>query len=215
MGVKLSQNTEWVVLALLIAYIAFLPPLPMIRDALATSVGKALALGGIVYVWKCVSAPIAILLVIAYMRCAKSNIWEMFSGAESSCTCEQPDIYTWDATTRKCTDKDGKEGTVYSCVCTSGYAWDGGPKGSKQCVPVTDQQPPLPPLATNPIAEAVGPKTMESAAPAMSMGPVTSTAPMTTPGAAADMAANAVPPPSAMGGVQPGATTTSSTPATL
>ena len=208
---KLSQKNEWIVVGILIVYIAFVQPIPAIQDALSSSIGKAIALGAIVYVWKYVSAIVSILLAVAFVRCISTGrVWEMFSGAETSCTCEQPDKYTWDGSAKKCKDKDGKVGAVKSCVCTSGYAWDGGEKGTHQCVPVSGEQPPLPLLSTNPVAEAIGSKATETAAPAISGLPITSSAPITTPGAAAEMAAGAVPS-SLAGGVQPGIT--SSTPA--
>ena len=78
---KLSQKTEWGIIAVLIAYLAFTPGFQVVKDILATPIGKAIALAGIVYVWKYISAIIAILLLIGYMRCAKNNVWEMFSGA--------------------------------------------------------------------------------------------------------------------------------------
>ena len=210
---KLSQKTEWIVVGVLIVYIAFVQPIPMIQDAMATSVGKAVALGAIVYVWKYISALVAVLLAVAFVRCISGGrVWEMFSGAETSCTCEGGSEYTWDAAAKKCKTKDGKEGAVKSCVCASGYAWDGGEKGTQQCVPVSGTQPPIPTPTNNPVAEAIASAT--TAAPAVSTGPITSSAPMTTPGAAADMAAGAVPSGSS-GGVQPGATVTSSTPASV
>ena len=46
----LSSRNEWILIGLLISYLAFIPSLQMIRDILSTSVGKAAALGGIVYV---------------------------------------------------------------------------------------------------------------------------------------------------------------------
>lgn len=212
---KLSQKTEWIVVGVLIVYIAFVQPIPAIQDALATSVGKAVALLGIVYVWKYVSAIVAVLLAVAFVRCiAGGRVWEMFSGAETSCTCEGGSEYTWDATTKTCKNKEGKEGAVKTCTCASGYAWDGGEKGTRQCVPVSGTQPPIPAPASNPVAEAIASSTTAAAAPAVSTGPVTSSAPITTPGAAAEMAAGAVPGDASMG-VQPGATTTSSTPASV
>lgn len=213
---KLSQKTEWIVVAVLIGYIAFMRPIPMVQDALATSVGKAVGLVGIVYVWKSVSPIVAILLAIAFVRCiSMGRVWEMFSGAETTCLCEG-EGYTWDAVTKKCTDKGGKEGAIKSCVCASGYAWDGGPKGTKQCVPSSGTQPPVPAPDANPIgdklqADVKAMETAANAAPAVSTAPATSSAPMTTPGAAAAMAAGATPMPPAAGGVQPGAP--SSTPA--
>lgn len=213
---KLSQKTELIVVGGLIAYIAFVQPIPMIQDALATSVGKAVALAGVVYVWKYVSPIVALLLSIAVVRCmGMGRVWEMFSGAETSCLCEQPETYMWDPATKKCKDKEGKEGTVKSCVCASGYAWDGGEKGTKQCVASSGTQPPIPVPDSNPVAaQVMAMESASAAAPAVSSGPATSSAPITTPGAAAEMAASEPPAPP-MTGVQPGATTTSSTPATL
>jgi len=119
--------------------------------------------------------------------------------------------YTWDAASKKCKNAEGKEGEVTSCTCISGYSWDGGPKGTRQCVPSSGTQPPLPP--TPPI-EAVTSAPM--AAPAVSTGPVTSTAPMTTPSAVQDMVVSAGPQMPSSGGVQPtvGAAT-ASTPAPM
>jgi hypothetical protein len=202
---KLSQKTEWILVAVLVAYLAFTPGFQIVKDALATPLGKAAALVGIVYVWKYVSAIVALLLLVGYMRCAKTNIWEMFSGAEESCTCEG-EGYIWDGDTKICKNAEGKEGTVKTCVCANGYSWDGGEKGTKQCIPTSGTQPPVPPPTTNPVAAAMvaAPPT---AAPAVAMGPVTSTAPMTTPGAAQAMATAAPPSMSipVTGGVQPGA----------
>jgi hypothetical protein len=115
----------------------------------------------IVYVWKFVSQTIGLLLVISFLRCAKWNVWELFSGAEQSCTCETAGAI-WDSQTKTCKDASGNAaGPVKTCTCTNGYAWDGGEKGKKQCVPVTDSQPPVAPPAENPVAAAL---TAETAA---------------------------------------------------
>lgn len=192
---KLSQKTEWIVVAILIAYLAFTPGFQIVKDILATPVGKAVALAGIVYVWKYVSAIIALLLLIGYMRCAKNNIWEMFSGAEQTCICEGSD-FIWDPAVKKCKDKTGQEGGIKSCTCTNGYSWD---TNSKECKVSSGTQPPVPP--TGPVSAM--PATSSSVAPAVSSGPVTSSAPMTTPGATQSMVTSTLPsiPPS--NGVQP------------
>lgn len=209
---KLARNTEWTVVGLLIAYIAFAPGFPMVRDMLASPIGKAVALAGIVYVWKTINPLIAVLLVVLYLKCTRMtmNVWEGFSGAEDTCMCAG-EGYTWDAAAKKCKNAEGKEGEVKSCTCISGYSWDGGPKGTKQCVPTSGEQPPLPMTPPAPPIESV-----PTAAPAVSTGPVTSTAPMTTPSAVQDMVVSAGPqlPPS--GGVQPTVgTATASTPAPM
>jgi hypothetical protein len=205
---KLTRNTEWAIIAALIAYLAFLPEVQAIKEALATPLGKAAALAAIVYVWKSVSAIIALLLLVGFVRCAKWNVWELFSGAETSCTCENPTA-TWDATSKTCKDATGNDaGAVKSCICANGYAWDGGEKGTKQCVPTSGTQPPVPPPATNPAAVApVAGTTLGASAPATAGTAAPSAVPITTPSVTPPPAAPAEP---ASGGVQPGAGTTSS-----
>jgi hypothetical protein len=203
---KLARNTEWAIIGGLILYLAFTPGVQAIKDLLATPIGKAAALAGIVYVWKYVSTTIAVLLIVAFLRCAKWNVWEMFSGAELTCTCENPDA-TWDSVGKVCKDSSGTSSPVMSCTCANGYAWDGGEKGKKECVPVSGEQPPVPiPSEPNPIASALEPPT--AAAPATAGAAAPSAVPMTTPGAAQEAAAAATPPP-AEGGVQPGSGTAS------
>ena len=65
----LSSRNELILVGALIFYLAFVPRLQMVRELLATSVGKAAALAAIVYVYKYVSCSAALLLVIAYLRC--------------------------------------------------------------------------------------------------------------------------------------------------
>jgi hypothetical protein len=67
---RLSQTTEWVLIAVLILYIAFTPGIPMVRDFMRTSIGKAVSLAVIVYVWKYVSEPVALLLTVHFVRCS-------------------------------------------------------------------------------------------------------------------------------------------------
>lgn len=72
----LSSRNEWIAISALIAYIAFVPRMAIVREVLSTPIGKAAALAGIVYVYKFVSCPLALLLAIAYVRCAGSSVWE-------------------------------------------------------------------------------------------------------------------------------------------
>jgi hypothetical protein len=198
---KLSQKTEWALVAALIVYIAFLPRVRVVRDMLASPIGKAVALAGIVYVWKFVSQVVAVLLVVAYLRC--TGVVEMFSGAEATCTCKAGGDL-WDPETKTCKSPEGKVGEVAACACSSGYAWD---VAKKECVAVTDNQPPVPPAAP-PTVEPT-PAERSTVAPATSTGTTTSSAPMTTPGAVQDMVATAPAMPPQAGGVQPGAGMTS------
>ena len=76
----LSSRNELIVVGLLIFYIAFIPSLQMVREILYTPVGKAAALAGIIYVHKYVSCPVALLLIIVYLRCARSSFEMMTNG---------------------------------------------------------------------------------------------------------------------------------------
>ncbi len=211
---KLSRTTELVILGLLIVHLAFGVGSTMVRQILSTPIGKAVFLAAIVYVGKTTSLLIAVVLALVYVKCSSGSIWEGFSGAEDTCACENG--FTWDGATKKCKSKDGLEGPVKSCTCISGYSWDGGEKGTKQCVPTSGEQPPLPTPATNPAVTAME-AASPSAAPAVSTGPVTSTAPMTTPSAAQEMVSSAPPAAasSSAGGVQPTMGPTVSTPAAM
>jgi hypothetical protein len=152
---KLTRNTEWALIAVLIVYNSFTSGFRFMKDIMATPLGKAAVLAVIIYVWKFVSCPIALLLTISFMRCATWNSWEMFSGAESACTCETPGAI-WDVTSKTCKDASGNAaGPVKTCTCANGYAWDGGEKGTKKCIAVTANQPPVPPPTENPVAAAL------------------------------------------------------------
>jgi hypothetical protein len=87
----LSSRNEWILIGVLIAYLAFIPSLQMVRDILATSIGKAAALAAIVYVYKYVSCSAALLLVIAYMRCSRS-VREMLENPPTTGTAPSPPI---------------------------------------------------------------------------------------------------------------------------
>lgn len=211
---KLTKSTEWVLLGALILYIVFTPGFSFALRILSNPIGNIAALVGIVYVWKNISALAAVLLVILYVKCTRMAMREMFSGAEDTCICEG-EGFTWDKSVRKCRNAEGKDGTVKSCTCIAGYSWDGGPKGTQECVPTSGMTPPVDMPADNPVASALEAET--AAAPAVSTGPATSTAPMTTPGAVQDMVSTTTAPgaPDA-GGVQPTASGgTASTPAPM
>jgi hypothetical protein len=177
---KLSPKTELIVAAVLITYISFTNGFPIVRDVLKTGLGKALVLAAIVYVWKYVSAVVALLLAIAFVHCASWNVWEGLETPLTTCTCEAGFVY--DASVGKCKNPEGASKDPVACTCPSGYTYDAT---KKECIPASTVTPPVaPPPEAMP--------TMEGA-PAMSTGPVTSNAPMTTPGAAQAMAASAPP----------------------
>lgn len=67
---RLTQTQEWTLVAALIVYIAFTPGFQAVRSLLSTQVGKAVGLAVIAYVWKNVSALVALLLTVNFIRCS-------------------------------------------------------------------------------------------------------------------------------------------------
>lgn len=64
----LTGRNEWIAITLLILYIAFVPCPYAVKEFFATPIGKVVALGAVVYAWKFVSCPVAILLLVAFLR---------------------------------------------------------------------------------------------------------------------------------------------------
>ena len=64
----LSGRNEWIAIAILIAYIAFVPCPYAMKEFFGTPVGKIVGLGAVVYAWKFVSMPVSILLLVAFLR---------------------------------------------------------------------------------------------------------------------------------------------------
>jgi hypothetical protein len=64
----LSERNELIASAILIVYISFVPCHSMLREFFATPVGKAIALGVFVYVYKYVSCVVAVLLLVNFLR---------------------------------------------------------------------------------------------------------------------------------------------------
>lgn len=67
---RISQQTEWALVAVLVLYIAFTPGFPVVRQFLSTGVGKAIGLAVIVAAWKYLSPLVALLLLVNFVRCA-------------------------------------------------------------------------------------------------------------------------------------------------
>lgn len=175
---KLSQRTELAIAGALIAYLAFTPGLPVIRDILATGVGKALFLGIVVYVLKYVSHILGILLIVGYVRCAsmgREGLENATGDAPLSCGC--PGGFTWNPDTKKCINDSGTMRDPDNCTCASGWEW----KDKKcQMKAAADVPPPVPEMTT-----------ASSTSAPVSTGPMpTGTLPETTPGAANAMVAS-------------------------
>ena len=113
---KLATNTEWAIIAALVIYIAFTPGLPIVRQLLSTGVGKAAALGVIVYVWKYVSQPIAFLLLVSFLRCASMR--EGMKNPNAHC----PTGFTL-SDDNTCKDDKGNQGPPPT-ICLTGQTWN-------------------------------------------------------------------------------------------
>jgi hypothetical protein len=64
----LTGRNEWIAIAALILYIAFVPCPYEMKQFFASPIGKVVALATVVYAWKYVSCPVAILLLVAFLR---------------------------------------------------------------------------------------------------------------------------------------------------
>lgn len=114
---KLSGNNEWIVIGVLILYIAFTPGFPVVRQFFSTDIGKAIGLGVFVYVWKNVSELVAILLLVNYLRCTSTR--EYMTNPNAHC----PAPFTLsDGNT--CKDDKGNQGPPPT-ICLPGQKWDG------------------------------------------------------------------------------------------
>lgn len=109
----LSSRNELFAVGALIAYLAFGFHLQIVRDLLATSVGKAAALAGIIYVHKKVSCSVALLLVVVYLRCCTAS-WEGFTTPTATVaptpTC--PEGYALDSISNTCKTVSAAAGSI-------------------------------------------------------------------------------------------------------
>lgn len=111
---RLTGTQEWIVIGVLVLYIAFTPGFPVVRQFLSTGIGKAVALGLVVYVWKYVSQPVSILLAINFVRCAGMREGVDETLAENALIPNCPTGFTLNKNTNMC-EKPGstpRSGTV-------------------------------------------------------------------------------------------------------
>lgn len=94
---RISQKTEWALIAALIAYIAFTPGFQVVRDLLSTGVGKAIALAAVVATWKYVSPLVAVLLTVSLVRCAAMREYLENPPSTVSSASPCPDNFELDA----------------------------------------------------------------------------------------------------------------------
>lgn len=149
----LSTRNELFVVGALIVYLAFLPRFQAVRDLLSSSVGKAAALAGIVYVHQKVSCAAALLLAIGYVRCQGSS-WEGFTTPTATVapTMTCPDGYALDAVTKTCLASSAMSGSVPAPPeSTMGASVTTPPPNSAiSTAPMTTPMPTMPPIMPPP-----------------------------------------------------------------
>ena len=157
---RISQRNEYILLAVLVVVLATSTGASTLRNLLSTTVGRVVGLGLVIYVWKKVSAPASLLLLVMYIRYA-SNIEGMANKTKErftqQCTCESG--FKWNAELMTCMSEDPNNPVTKkpsSCTCEEGKMWDGS-KGECVDKPKVESMPT--PTPTNALAETTGPVT--------------------------------------------------------
>jgi hypothetical protein len=147
---RLSQQTEWAIIAGLILYIAFTPGFQVVREFLSTGIGKAVGLAVIVGAWKYLSPLIALLLLVNFVRCASMreyaddpSIQPTATGPPPNTHC--PENYTFD--NGQCKNKTTGQ-TIPATICLEGQTWDGS-KCSGSSAASTPPPAMAPPMTTS------------------------------------------------------------------
>ena len=119
----LTGRNEWIAIAALILYIAFIPCPGVMTAFFSSSIGKMVALGVIVYVLKYVSIPVAILMLVAVDRkgALREYMEDMTPPASEGNNFKCPSEFIYDAGKKKCTK--GMETKDPECNDSS-MTWD-------------------------------------------------------------------------------------------
>lgn len=172
---RISQRNEYILLAVLIVALATSTGASTLRGLLGTTLGRIIGLGAIIYVWKKISAPASLILLVMYVRYA--NIVEGMENNQSEttietkkCTCESG--FTWDTKTSTCTNSEGAIKPPTSCECKKDQMWDAS---KTQCV-------------DKPKPESMPTATTSNATSETFTGTVTNKNTITTPGEAYTLA---------------------------
>lgn len=113
---KLTGTKEWIVIGILVLFIAFGSSMGPLRQLLSSPIGKALALGAIIFVWKTVSKPVALLLLVLVLKCGSFR--ESMTGGPNCPTGSQ---LQEDKTT--CKDPTTNK-TTPAILCVEGQTWN-------------------------------------------------------------------------------------------
>lgn len=148
---RLVGTQEWIVIGVLIAYLAFTPGFPMVRQFLSTGLGKAIGLAAIVAVWKYGSHPVALLLLVNFVRCSgmREYLENPTPGAAGAAppNTHCPENYSFD--NGQCKNKTTGQ-SIPATVCLPGQTWDGTKcAGSSAAAAPTPAPEVMPPPSTS------------------------------------------------------------------
>jgi len=163
----LSKRNELMVVGALVLYLAFVPSVQIVRDLLSTGFGKAAALAAIIYVHKYVSCSVALLLVVAYVRCASTS-WEGFTTPTTTVqpvgtSC--PDGYAFDSVSNTCKVASAAAGSVPPAAVGSSMGASVStppPNSAVSSAPMTTPTPTMPPVNPPNTSGGVQPSTSSS-----------------------------------------------------
>ena len=102
----LTGRNEWIAIGILIAFLAFVPTPAVLKDFLSSPVGKLVALGTIVYAWKYVSCPVAILLLVVFLRSGAVREYLDETGVSPSNNYKCADGFAYSSDKKTCTKGD-------------------------------------------------------------------------------------------------------------
>jgi hypothetical protein len=142
---RLVGTSEWIVIGVLILYVAFTPGFPVVRQFLSTGVGKAVGLAAIVAVWKYVSHPVALLLLVNYVRCSgMREFMENPSGAPANTHCKEGETFE----NGQCKNNITGQFTP-ATICVPPQVWDATAQAcmGSSAAPTTAGTPTTPPPA--------------------------------------------------------------------
>lgn len=129
----LTGRNEWIAVGALIVWIALIETPPALKEFLGSTIGKAAALGAVVYTWKCVSQLVAVLLVVALLRSGAVREYADDPSIKPSPECHCEAGYEMDSATKQC--KKGTEMKPAQC-CGMLQEWDGTKCKEKVSAPV-------------------------------------------------------------------------------
>ncbi len=132
----LSSRNEWIAIAILLVLIAFVPCPMAVKEFYGTPLGKAVAVGVVVYTWKYVSQLVAVLLVVMvlFRGGGMREFLDETGVSPTNFKCDDSFIYVAD---KKMCAK-GNEMKAPTCNDAS-MMWDSA-KG--ECIPKAPATPP-------------------------------------------------------------------------